>query len=581
MEQGVYSGVLQEQGRLYSMVRPTHRSNALKPLMTMLRLRASLILFGIVCAAAGAHPQPVPVHKPVDTAYGNEARTIRTFNEARAHGQLALYAFLYGMPKGGDLHNHLSGAVYAESWIKAAAADHLCVDVKTLSFVHSGGRARTVEAPHCDPPGDGSAAAVDEAGHFPAASLGNNQPLYDAVVDAFSMRSFVPASGDSGHDHFFASFEKFDGTSHSHMPEWLDEVAARAASQNEQYLELMHTPPFADAAKLAISSGYTSDFASDRQKMLDGGLKSEIEPIRSEMDGYLKSERMMEHCGTPLAEPACRVQVRFIYQVLRNFPPPVVFAQILLGFEVAAADPQHFLAINLVQPEDDFYAMRDYHLHMQMIAALRRFYPGVHVTLHAGELAPGLVPPDGLLFHIRDAVETAGAERIGHGVDVMNEERPYELLHELADRHVMVEINLTSNEGILNVGGPTSPLPYYLAAGVPAALSTDDEGVNRSNMTHEYAKAATIYDLSYPQLKNMARNSLTYSFLPGESLWPIAGVATMYRQPATACRASVALLLHDSRASADTACARFLAASEKAGAQWEMERRFAAFEAGH
>jgi adenosine deaminase len=550
--------------------------------MTMLRLRLLHILLCMSGAAAGAHTQAVPVHQAVRTANANEARTIKAFGEARAHGQLALYAFLYGMPKGGDLHNHLYGAVYAESWIRDAAQDHLCVDVKTLSFVHSGGRASGVDALRCDPPGDGTiVAAVDASGHFPAAALGGNQPLYDALVDAFSMRSFVATSGDSGHDHFFASFDKFDGPSHAHMPEWLDEVAARAASQNEQYLELMHTPPFADAAKLAINTGYTSDFASDRQKMLDGGLKSEIAPIRSEMDGYQKSQRAMEHCDTPQAAPACQVKVRFIYQVLRNFPPPVVFAQILLGFEVAAADPQHFLAINLVQPEDDFYAMRDYHLHMQMIAALRRFYPGVHVTLHAGELAPGLVPPDGLLFHIRDAVETAGAERIGHGVDVMNEERPYELLHELADRHVMVEINLTSNEGILNVGGPTSPLPYYIDAGVPVALSTDDEGVNRSNMTHEYAKAATLYGLSYPQLKNMARNSLSYSFLSGESLWPIASVASMYREPAAACRSSVARLANDPRVSADAACMKFLAASEKAAAQWEMERRFTAFEAGH
>ena len=548
--------------------------------MTMLRLRLHPLLLCLLGALTGAHAQPIAVHQPATIANAGESRTIKAFNQARARGQLALYAFLYGMPKGGDLHNHLSGAIYAESWIRAAAEDHLCVDVKTLSFVHSGGRARTAEAPRCDPPRDGnSEAAVDDAGHFPAASLANNQPLYDALVDAFSMRSFVPTSGDSGHDHFFASFSKFEGTSHTHMPEWLDEVATRAASQNEQYLELMHTPPFANAAKLAISTGYTPDFAADRQKMLDGGLKNEIPPIRAEMDGYLTSQRALEHCDTPHAAAACQVQVRFIYQVLRNFPPPIVFAQILLGFEVAAADPQHFLAINLVQPEDDFYAMRDYHLHMQMIAALHKFYPGVHITLHAGELAPGLVPPDGLLFHIRDAVDTAGAERIGHGVDIMNEEHPHELLHELADHHVMVEINLTSNEGILEVAGPTSPLPYYLEAGVPVALSTDDEGVNRSNMTHEYAKAATLYGLGYLQLKNMARNSLTYSFLPGQSLWAVASVPGMYRQPALACRTSIAQLSRNSKAPADGACTRFLAANAKASAQWEMERRFSSFEA--
>ena len=45
-----------------------------------------------------------------------------------------LYAFLYRMPKGGDLHNHLIGAVYAESLLKAAAEDSLCIDEKALSL---------------------------------------------------------------------------------------------------------------------------------------------------------------------------------------------------------------------------------------------------------------------------------------------------------------------------------------------------------------------------------------------------------------------------------------------------------------
>ena len=287
----------------------------------------------------------------------------------------------------------------------------------------------------------------------------------------------------------------------------------------------------------------------------------------------------MERCDTTNPAPACKVGIRFEYQVLRNFPPPIVFAQILLGFEVAAADPQHFLAINLVQPEDDVYAMRDYHMHMEMIAALHPFYPGVHITLHAGELAPGLVPPEGLTFHIRDAVETAGAERIGHGVDVMYEDHAQQLLKEMADKHVMVEINLTSNDGILNVFGDEHPLPSYLAAGVPVALSTDDEGVNRSNMTHEYTRAAATYPISYPLLKNLVRNSIAYSFLPGEPLWPVADARSMYSKPAEACASSVSALAHKPKAEPAPACANLLKSSEKAAQQWELEQRFAVFEA--
>ena len=83
----------------------------------------------------------------------------------------------------------------------------------------------------------------------------------------------------------------------------------------------------------------------------------------------------------------------------------------------------------------------------------------MHISLHAGELAPGLVPPEGLCCHIRLAVEVAIAERIGHGVDVMCEDSPYDLLKEMAAKHVMVEINLTSNEVILGVTESSIPSP--------------------------------------------------------------------------------------------------------------------------
>jgi hypothetical protein len=52
-----------------------------------------------------------------------------------------LYAFLYRMPKGADLHNHLSGAVYAESYIDAAAALHHCIDKIVMALA----------APPCKP----------------------------------------------------------------------------------------------------------------------------------------------------------------------------------------------------------------------------------------------------------------------------------------------------------------------------------------------------------------------------------------------------------------------------------------------
>jgi adenosine deaminase len=209
---------------------------------------------------------------------------------------------------------------------------------------------------------------------------------------------------------------------------------------------------------------------------------------------------------------------------------------------------------------------------MADLAALHALYPKVHISLHAGELAPGMVPPHELTFHIRQAVEEAHAERLGHGVDVMYEDRPYALLKEMAAQHVMVEINLTSNDVILNVKGDEHPLPFYMAAHVPVALSTDDEGVSRIDLTHEYVRAAVTYHLTYEQLKQMVRTSIEHSFLPGASLWR-ASTPELLSEPVEACRAQLGM------EKPTGACATFISSSEKAGQQWELERRFHTFEA--
>jgi adenosine deaminase len=214
--------------------------------------------------------------------------------------------------------------------------------------------------------------------------------------------------------------------------------------------------------------------------------------------------------------------------------------------------------------------MKDYHIQMLMLNYLHQVYPKVRITLHAGELAPGLVPPEGLRSHIREAVELGHAERIGHGVDVLYEDDAAGLLREMAARHVMVEISLTSNDVILGVKGADHPLSGYRAAHVPVALSTDDEGVSRINLTHEYVKGAEDQHLSYVDLKQMARSSLEHAFLPGESLW---AAPDDFRHRKPACAAPIAAASKPTEA-----CLALLKGSERAAQQWEMERRFAIFE---
>ena len=479
-----------------------------------------------------------------------EQKTSRYFDSIRNQPSLLL-AFLHEMPKGGDLHNHLDGALYAEDIIDWAASDNFCVDRTTSRLI----------APPCD--------SCERYTPKPAIRCAyDDHILYNQIVDAWSMRNWR-AGEESGHDHFFATFDKFGLATHNHVPEAIASVINRAAKEHVQYIEFMHTADGRAAAQLGAKLGWNADFGKMRDGLLANGLQEIAAQTSKTLAEHEAQARSELKCGTPQAEPGCNVKLRYLYQVLRGLAPEAVFVQIVLGFELAASDP-HFVGLNLVMPEDWYVPIHDFRQHMAMLDFLRGVYPKVHISLHAGEIAEGLVKPEDLSFHIRASVEQGHAERIGHGVDVMLEKDPIGLMKEMAARNVMVEVNLTSNDVILGISGNEHPLPIYMKYGVPVALSTDDEGVSRSDMTHEYLRAVQGYNLPYTGLKGMTRQSVEHSFLPGRSLW--AGTKGTFK-PVASCSSDA---LGKEKPSAG--CAKFLNASERAREQWKLEAAFSEFE---
>ena len=408
----------------------------------------------------------------------------------------SLYAFLLRMPKGGDLHNHVSGAVYAESYLRAAAEDGLCVNTGIGAIVAA----------------EAGGACGDK---IPAQRVNADNTLRNALIDSLSMRNFV-AGRESGHDHFFAAFNKFGPIDSKHRGEFLAEVTARAAEQNESYLELMGINGSA-ANALGDQAGFDGNYDAARARLdANGGLDKVVDAMRTRIAGMEKARLAALGCDAHPAPAACRVVVRYVLEVLRESPLQRVFAEILAGLRLASTEPL-VVGINFVQPEDGVISMRDYSSQMKMVAYARKLYPKVHVSLHAGELALGLVPPEQLRFHVREAVDVAGADRIGHGVDILYETDSRALMERMRQRHVLVEINLTSNDQILGVRGEDHPFNAYRHAGVPLALSTDDEGVARSHLTAEFLRAVLTYKLSYGDVREMARNSLRYAFLDDSS----------------------------------------------------------------
>ena len=473
-----------------------------------------------------------------------EVRAEKALSEAKGNSG-ALYAFLKEMPKGGDLHNNLTGAAYAESLIQFAADSRLCIDRQTLALA---------EAP-CQPKQTEARQALSDP------------ELYSRAIDAWSMRAIKP--GTDGYDHFLDSFAEFGPAVEPHLSQILARVTQRAADGNVQYLELMVSPDNGRAAALGTKLGYATDFASLRQRLLAANFSNLVEEARRNLDSMELGKSKQLGCASQpeIRGGGCSVHVRYIYAVMRAATPAQVFAQMLMGFELASHDPR-VVSVDLVQPEDSYVPMHDFHLHMQMLGYFKSVYPDVHLTLQAGEMKPGVVPPDALRSHIRESNEVGKAERIGYGVDVMYEDDPHKLLAMMARRKVMVEVCLTSDDYMLNVRGKQHPLAIYLKAGVPVTLATDDEGIFRTEMTREYERAVLEQGLGYVTLKKMARTSLENSFLPGASLWIDAHKFT----PVHECAADRTTTMPGSL------CIKFLNSSEKAREQWRLEHRFADFE---
>ena len=138
----------------------------------------------------------------------------------------------------------------------------------------------------------------------------------------------------------------------------------------------------------------------------------------------------------------------------------------------------------------------------------------VKFALHAGELTIGLVEPEDLTWHINAAVRDAGAHRIGHGVDMAFEHQAYELLNYMRQQSVAIEINLSSNEFILNVSHDAHPISLYREAGVPIVICTDDAGILRTSISEQFVLLANRYpEITYQEIKQYVYNSIQYSFI--------------------------------------------------------------------
>jgi adenosine deaminase len=419
-----------------------------------------------------------------------------------------LQYFFSQMPKGGDLHNHLTGSAYAETYFDIAVNARMYLDTQTFKLYKE-------------------ISEVPPQHH--AIQLRPDMPDLHGVrikcIEAWSIRDYEHLARTLPPDEFFFNTFGIFGNAASGIPNHttlLRELRQRAAHENVSYLEIMLTSPTIKASmnkdaelverlKAGIRDRDSETFQSLLREIQDTWERDAS--IQQDIDGYA---RMIGQVHNDAANVAPGVVSRYQTYCSRNSDPLTVFAQLYIGFKASERSPL-LVGVNIVAPENGEVALRDYWGHMEMFKHFKSLYPSVKTAMHAGELRLGLTPPEDMNFHITDAVFQAGADRIGHGVDIAFETNAQKTLKEMASKKIAVEINLTSNEFILGVKGSEHPLMLYLANNVPIVLSTDDPGILRSNLTEQYVLAAERYsELKYPDFQEFARNSIVYSFLPEE-----------------------------------------------------------------
>lgn len=425
----------------------------------------------------------------------NEAATARHYASLIAgEPQLAgLTMFFTQMPKGGDLHHHYSGSIYAEHYLDFLQQEGYCIDKATLAIV-----TRDKDKRPC----------------LSKPDLMLDDVTYRELLQRWSAKDFhnhgaLQAPPDA---HFFRTFGAFNAVAKTNYRAGLQTLKERAIKENVGYIETMFIQPasIADQAFDTRIAALTADHDADIDAELAAqwARLEQDDAFRTKLEQFLAQVKDA-HQGIDSPE----FTLRFQTYVFRLGTPSQVFSTMAAAFKADSASDV-LVGVNIVGQESHPVAMRDYSLHMRMFKFLRTKYPQVNLAMHAGELALGDVPPEGLQFHIQEALEVAGARRIGHGLALAHEREAIKVMDFMRRHDIPVEINLTSNDFISGVTGSNHPLTLYRRYGVPYVISTDDTGVTRHTLTHEYVRFASTYKPSYADVKKASYAGIRYAFLP-------------------------------------------------------------------
>ena len=278
-----------------------------------------------------------------------------------------------------------------------------------------------------------------------------------------ALRPYVQVSGEAADYRNF--LDKFNYLRRFYQsPEWIQrlayEVMEDAARDNVRYLELRFTPP-----ALARARGFRLEEVTD----------------------WVLGATQQARRNYP------QMQVWLIANVNRHEPLEVA-EQVV---QIALDRKDHGIVGLDIGGDEVNFPVRPF---VPLLLAARR--AGLRLTMHAGEWTG----PES----VREAIESLNADRIGHGVRVVEDRRVADLARE---RGTAFEVSLTSN---LQTGVVASlahhPLREMMDLQLKTTINTDDPSIFGATLTDEYEAASVKVGLTAAELQANVLNAAASAF---------------------------------------------------------------------
>lgn len=386
-----------------------------------------------------------------------------------------LYKLLWSLPKGGDLHHHLSGAGYSEWWY----------DIATRPEQNGGYRYYTkTRLLQCRGYGTNEYGPNPQNLLFRTIQASTYAALSDCEKQEYELLSELDENTRLAWFNSIRLDEAHEGRNEFFERHW------------QRLNELTSNPHI--GAHILLKN--MQAFAAEGLQYLETQVNVDrsITP-QGELMSPAASLKVYTDMLTSEAARKTGVTVRFQYALLRFLPHAEDHLRWMYDFVDQHRDL--YVGVNMVGREDNDkgHPLR----FLPVLRELRRQYPAIKLAIHAGEV-------DEPNQHVKDTL-LLGAQRIGHGLNTITDPDTLLLM-----RHgpYLIEINLISNR-LLDYTEDYAghPFPEYLRTDIPVALTTDDRGMWDSTLTDEYYVAVKEFNLSWQELTGLARQSLKHSFL--------------------------------------------------------------------